>query len=404
MMAFLRRLFPGRPGRQGRPPEEEEWPLGRRHLGGSARWFAFSTAAHVVALSVLATLTATTIQKRQSLIKVTALPLPQEVAAESPEEEEWEGEPSLRDVPGILSLDVAPATKAQPPPRGGPRVEAVRVPALPVLSGVGPTMPLGSRLEGLSTQITSLSGAIGGIGGGFGDFVGGLRKVGLDVVLVIDTTDSMQFVIDTVKGQLDKLVASLRAMVPTSRIGIVAYRDRGDEYITKWADLSFSTAKIRAFLGGLAAGGGGDWPESVYDGLDVAVRDLSWRKRSKRIIILAAGSPPHVETIAQIQSLVGAFYGQGGFLSVVDLADKMHEDFERALWRTSLANRHRTFAATPLPSFYRDMRDTLAAVARAGGGEFVPLAEEKALIRQILALTFGTRWKVEMAKYLRDLE
>jgi hypothetical protein len=28
-------------------------------------------------------------------------------------------------------------------------------------------------------------------------------------------------------------------MVPTSRVGIVAYRDQGDEYVTKWTDLSF---------------------------------------------------------------------------------------------------------------------------------------------------------------------
>ena len=75
-------------------------------------------------------------------------------------------------------------------------------------------MAIGSHFEGVSTQLSNLSGAIGGLGGGFGDYVGGLRKVGLDVVLVIDATDSMQFVIDTVKSRLSKLITSLRSMVP----------------------------------------------------------------------------------------------------------------------------------------------------------------------------------------------
>jgi hypothetical protein len=220
------------------------------------------------------------------------------------------------------------------------------------------------------------------------------------VVLVMDTSDSMQFVIDSVKAHLTKLVASLRGMVPTSRIGIVAYRDRGDEYLTKWADLSFSTPKTQGFLASLTSGGGGDWPEAVYDGLGVAVSDLSWRKKSKRIIVLIPGSPPHPETVANVQNLAAGFHAQGGFMSVVDLADKMHEDFERAVQRY----RNTPFQLTPLPAFYQEMQDTLASIARAGGGEFIPLTQEKALTRQIIILTFGTRWQVEMAKYLRDLE
>ncbi len=401
-MAFLRRLWQ-RLRQRGAEPPEEEWLFNRRHFGGSARWFAFSAAAHVLLLSVMATFTISTLQKKQELIRIKTIPLPEEVPLED-QVEDWEGEPSLRDVAGILSLEVAPAAKAQPPPRGARRVEAVRTAALPVLSGIGPTMALGSRLEGLSTQITSLSGAIGGIGGGFGDFIGGLRKVGLDVALVIDTTDSMQFVIDSAKAHLTKLIASLRAMVPTSRIGIVAYRDRGDEYVTKWVDLSFSTTKIQSFLANLTSGGGGDWPEAVYEGLDVAIQDLSWRKRAKRIIVLVPGSPPHPETLARIQDLAASFRAQGGFISVVDLAEKMHEDFERALWRMQRLSQSKPFKPSPLPAFYQEMQDTLASIARAGGGEFIPLTEEKALIRQIIVLTFGTRWRVEMAKYLRDLE
>jgi hypothetical protein len=268
--------------------------------------------------------------------------------------------------------------------------------------GVGPAND--GQFSNSLNGIAGIGPAIGGIGGGFGDYVGGLRKVGLDVALVIDATDSMQFVIDSVKARLIKLITSLHAMVPTSRIGIVAYRDKGDEFVTKWVDLSFSTGKLQDFLTNLRAGGGGDWPEAVYDGLGAAVSDLNWRKKSKRIIILVPGSPPHPETVSNVLHLAQNFQAQGGALSVVDLADKMHEDFERALRRHNEGMTNVEFKPSPLPAFYQEFRNTMASIAQAGGGDFIPLTEDKALTREIIVMTFGSRWQTEMAKYLRDLE
>jgi hypothetical protein len=102
--------------------------------------------------------------------------------------------------------------------------------------------------------------------------------------------------------------------------------------------------------------------------------------------------------------LAQSFQAQGGVLSVVDLAEKMHEDFERALNRHSIGLTDVEFKPTPLPAFYQEFRGTMASIAQAGGGDFIPLGEDKALTRQIIVLTFGSRWQTEMAKYLRDLE
>ena len=106
---------------------------------------------------------------------------------------------------------------------------------------------------------------------------------------------------------------------------MVAYRDRGEEYVTKWVDLSFSTSKLKGFLANLHSDGGGDWPEAVYEGMDAAMNDLSWRKRSRRVVIIAAGSPPHPESMSGVLSLAQGFQARGGVVSVMDLADKMHE-------------------------------------------------------------------------------
>ncbi len=396
--------------------QEDMWLYARGYVGKNARWLALSTVAHILLLALFATTAVTVVQRRQELIKVQTFPLPHidQSLQDAEEAEDWEGEPSLQDLPGLLTMEqLTPRsahTPAGPPPPATPvAVRAAALPAPPVMSGLGPmTVGIGTNNDSQFTTafnaIGSIGGAIGGIGGGFGDYIGGLRKVGLDVVLVVDATDSMQFVIDSVKSRLIKLLTSLRQMVPTSRIGIVAYRDKGDEYVTRWVDLSFSTGKLQDFLANLRAGGGGDWPEAVCDGLEVAINDLNWRKKSKRIIILVPGSPPHPETVSCCLHLAQGFHAQGGVVSVVDLAEKMHEDFERALHRTTSGLMGVEFKPSPLPGFYQEFRSTVASIAQAGGGDFIPLTEDKALTRQIIILTFGSRWQTEMAKYLRDLE
>ncbi|HVN27972.1 MAG TPA: hypothetical protein VMT64_05765 [Candidatus Binataceae bacterium] len=45
-----------------------------------------------------------------------------------------------------------------------------------------------------------------GIGSGFGGFIGELRRKGLDVVVVVDGTGSMQLIIDDVKAKMGQLV------------------------------------------------------------------------------------------------------------------------------------------------------------------------------------------------------
>jgi hypothetical protein len=184
----------------------------------------------------------------------------------------------------------------------------------------------------------------------------------------------------------------------------VAYRDKGEEYVTKWVDLSFSTSKLQDFVSNLQAGGGGDWPEAVFDGLEAAVNDLKWRKNSKRVIVLVAGSPPHPDSVSNVLGLVQNFQAQGGMVSVLDMAEKMHEDFERAVYKTSSQLVGSAFKPTPLPGFYQEFRNTMSSIAKAGGGEFIPLTDDKALTKQIIVMTFGSRWQTEMAKYLRDLE
>jgi len=356
---------------------------------GGLRWFAVSTACHVALLFLLATVTLTVIRKAWST--------PVEVVDDSGPTE-FEGAPSLRDLAGVLAPEKAAPQRAAP---SGPVIRGVRAPEMPHIGGIGPKLGSAPALDTISTHLSFGSGAIGGLGGGFGDYVGGLRKVGLDVALVIDTTDSMQFVIDEVKANMSALVAALQRMVPTTRVGIVVYRDKGDDYVVKWTDLSFHTQKLQEFLSHISADGGGDWEEAVKDALDSAVHDLKWRKQSKKIIILVGGSPPHPWDVDDVDRIVTEFHRSGGYVSTVDVTQRQHDEFDRHLWRSLHGNE--PYTPSPLPEFYKETERSFRKIAREGGGELISLGENKALMREVLALTFGTRWKVEMAKYLKEL-
>src|SRR5581483_11934961 len=96
-------------------------------------------------------------------------------------------------------------------------------------------------------------------------------RADLDVVFVLDTTGSMSGEIGEAQERLRQLAAALRTARTGQRVrfGVVAFRDRGDDYVTKSSPLSEEIATTETFLDGLAAGGGGDEPESDLEALDV---------------------------------------------------------------------------------------------------------------------------------------
>jgi len=81
------------------------------------------------------------------------------------------------------------------------------------------------------------------------------------------------------------------------RMGLVAYRDIGDVYVTKRFNLTTDIQDLYGELLNLRAAGGGNWPESVNEALFVAVTKLSWTRGrdTTRIIFLVGDAPPHMD-------------------------------------------------------------------------------------------------------------
>jgi hypothetical protein len=81
------------------------------------------------------------------------------------------------------------------------------------------------------------------------------------------------------------------------KVGLVAYRDRGDQYVTKIFDLTENLDEVHGNLMSFQAGGGGDTPESVNQALHEAVTKITWSKEKStlRLIFLVGDAPPQMK-------------------------------------------------------------------------------------------------------------
>jgi Mg-chelatase subunit ChlD len=121
----------------------------------------------------------------------------------------------------------------------------------------------------------------------------------VEVVFCLDTTGSMGGLIEGAKAKIWSICNQIANGKPTPqlKVGLVAYRDRGDEYVTRVTDLTDDLDAVHGQLQGFRAQGGGDTPESVNQALDDAVNKISWSKdrRTLRIIFLVGDAPPHMD-------------------------------------------------------------------------------------------------------------
>jgi Mg-chelatase subunit ChlD len=125
------------------------------------------------------------------------------------------------------------------------------------------------------------------------------KKPQVEVVFCLDTTGSMGGLLDGAKQKIWAICNQIAGGKPTPdlKVGLVAYKDRGDEYVTKVFDLSTDLDAIHGELKKFTANGGGDEPESVNQGLDDAVNKIKWStdKKTLRIIFLVGDAAPHMD-------------------------------------------------------------------------------------------------------------
>jgi hypothetical protein len=114
----------------------------------------------------------------------------------------------------------------------------------------------------------------------------------LDLVLALDTTQSME---DNVPHLQANLVPMLRGYVDgydSLRVGLVYYRDYLEEYLTRRVDFQDDLSFVQAAVDTIRVAGGRDIPEAVYEALYTAVIRYTWTA-DDRLIVLVGDAPPH---------------------------------------------------------------------------------------------------------------
>jgi len=81
---------------------------------------------------------------------------------------------------------------------------------------------------------------------------------------------------------------------PDLRLGLVEYRDRGDEYVTHTVNFTPNVQDFNAAVGRIRANGGGDGPEALNEALERTLHRLEWRGgRTLSLAFVIADAPPH---------------------------------------------------------------------------------------------------------------
>ncbi len=124
-------------------------------------------------------------------------------------------------------------------------------------------------------------------------------KPRIEVCFVLDTTGSMGGLIEGAKQKIWSIANEIIGAQPTPelKLGLIGYRDRGDEYVVKSFNLTDDIDAIYGHLREFQAGGGGDAPESVNEALAEAIHKMPWSSDSKvlKIIFLVGDAPPHMD-------------------------------------------------------------------------------------------------------------
>lgn len=142
----------------------------------------------------------------------------------------------------------------------------------------------------------------------------------IDLALIIDVTGSMGDELSYLQIELEWVVAQIAANHAQLdlRLALVAYRDVGDAFVVQSTPFTTDVDQFLTSLRLLRAGGGGDYPEAVAEGLHAAL-DLDWRTTDAvRVAFLVGDAPP--QTGRQLSSASAAIRARDEAIRIYPVA------------------------------------------------------------------------------------
>lgn len=207
------------------------------------------------------------------------------------------------------------------------------------------------------------------------DYVAELRRDGLEVCIVMDSTGSMGQVIGRARSRAAAMMKRLAWLVPRFRAGLVTYDDAARLRIALTSD---GDALQEAFRR-LVASGGGDWEEGVDKGIALALRQetMAWSAKAWRVLIVIGDAPPHLGDVPSLMRRITRaraddLYVHSVIVSTVSTRESGVDHFE--------------------------------AIAAAGGGIHVTLGDTRRLQAELVALSFGAGFRDRVQPWLDEVD
>ena len=160
----------------------------------------------------------------------------------------------------------------------------------------------------------------------------------LEMVFVLDTTGSMGGLIDGAKQRIWGIINEVMQTPshPSVRVGLVAYRDHGDQYVTQILPVTNDLDKVYTTLMDFRADGGGDGPEDVRQGLSDGVMKAGWSKPSAdtaQVVFLVGDAPPHDDYAQEPDTLTTTAHAVKTGMTVNTIQCGA-DDSTREVWQT----------------------------------------------------------------------
>lgn len=114
----------------------------------------------------------------------------------------------------------------------------------------------------------------------------------LDLVIALDTTQSMEDDIPHIRKLLVPMVAERIKGFDRVRIGLTLYRDYMEEYLTRSLPFTSDLTQLQRMVDSVRVAGGRDIPEAVHEGIYAAIHNYKWEAES-RVIVVIGDAPPH---------------------------------------------------------------------------------------------------------------
>jgi Mg-chelatase subunit ChlD len=207
-----------------------------------------------------------------------------------------------------------------------------------------------------------------GCGLGWGAAARAAETPRIEVAFAMDATGSMGPYIEQARARIEQIAESLSRGEPKPdvRFALVAFRDKGDAFVTKVRPFTPQLAQMKQYLEATDADGGGDRPEAVLEALKAALTELRWTANT-----------------AQSKHVVRLLYLVG------DAPAQHHADGPREAWLTAEARRRGVVIHSIACGADMSLEPTFEALARHTEGRFFRLSDSASSVAGAAASAHG---------------